>query len=117
MCIQKDVTTAKWEHADTTHNFNHFHNHHCRAQTNKQTLLRYSAGQWGGTRAAHALRPVLSELGALPVSAMVHIPNAGDALDESGVSVVLGMSHTHPHHLSDTRVVAADAIDFEISVN
>mmetsp|Transcript_27024 Transcript_27024/g.39991 ORF Transcript_27024/g.39991 Transcript_27024/m.39991 type:complete len:283 (-) Transcript_27024:104-952(-) len=47
-------------------------------------IVSYSAGQWGGTRAAHSLRPFLSELGCLPVSAMVHIPNAGDILDENG---------------------------------
>ena len=36
----------------------------------------YFQGQWGGTRAAAGLRPVLSELGCLPVSAMVHVPSA-----------------------------------------
>ena len=40
-------------------------------------IVSYSAGQWGGTRAAHALRPTLSELGCLPVSAMIHVPHAG----------------------------------------
>ncbi|VEU34313.1 unnamed protein product [Pseudo-nitzschia multistriata] len=47
-------------------------------------IVSYSAGQWGGTRAAIALRPILSELGALPVSAMIHIPNAQDAIDDDG---------------------------------
>lgn len=47
-------------------------------------IVTYSAGQWGGTRAAVALRPILSELGCLPVSAMIHIPMAGDVLDENG---------------------------------
>ena len=47
-------------------------------------IVSYSAGQWGGTRAAHALRPFLSELGCLPVSAMVHIPKAMNILDEEG---------------------------------
>lgn len=47
-------------------------------------IVSYSAGQWGGTRAAHSLRPFLSELGCLPVSAMVHIPKAMDVLDEEG---------------------------------
>lgn len=47
-------------------------------------IVSYSAGQWGGTRAAIALRPILSELGALPVSAMIHIPSAQDALDDDG---------------------------------
>jgi chromate reductase len=34
--------------------------------------------------AAIGLRPVLSELGCLPVSAMVHIPHAQDVLDDDG---------------------------------
>eukprot|EP00980_Cylindrotheca_fusiformis_P015984 scaffold4690_cov116-Cylindrotheca_fusiformis.AAC.14 len=47
-------------------------------------IVSYSAGQWGGTRAAIALRPVLSELGCLPVSAMIHLPSAQDVLREDG---------------------------------
>jgi len=47
-------------------------------------IVSYSAGQWGGTRAAIALRPILSELGCLPVSAMIHIPKAHEILDEDG---------------------------------
>mmetsp|Transcript_23862 Transcript_23862/g.56092 ORF Transcript_23862/g.56092 Transcript_23862/m.56092 type:complete len:256 (-) Transcript_23862:84-851(-) len=47
-------------------------------------IVSYSAGQWGGSRAALALRPVLSELGCLPVSALVHVPNAGSVFDEDG---------------------------------
>ena len=45
-------------------------------------IVSYSAGQWGGVRAANALRPILSALGALPVSAMIHVPKAGEAFDE-----------------------------------
>jgi len=47
-------------------------------------IVSYSAGQWGGTRAAHSLRPFLSELGCLPVSAMIHIPKVVEVLDEHG---------------------------------
>jgi NAD(P)H-dependent FMN reductase len=47
-------------------------------------IVSYSAGQWGGTRAAIALRPILSEMGCLPVSAMIHIPYAQDVLHEDG---------------------------------
>mmetsp|Transcript_51618 Transcript_51618/g.154975 ORF Transcript_51618/g.154975 Transcript_51618/m.154975 type:complete len:256 (-) Transcript_51618:384-1151(-) len=47
-------------------------------------IISYSSGQWGGTRAASALRPILSELGCLPVSAMVHIPNTAGVFDEDG---------------------------------
>ncbi|MFN2302009.1 MAG: NADPH-dependent FMN reductase [Gammaproteobacteria bacterium] len=47
-------------------------------------IVTYSAGQWGGVRAGVALRPFLSELGCLPVSAMVHIPKAHEVFDETG---------------------------------
>ncbi|MEX0707359.1 MAG: NAD(P)H-dependent oxidoreductase [Woeseia sp.] len=47
-------------------------------------IVTYSAGQWGGTRAAVAMRTFLSELGCLPVSAMVHIPKAHEVFDEDG---------------------------------
>lgn len=47
-------------------------------------IVSYSAGQWGGTRAAHSLRPILSELGCIPVSAMVHVPFAQNVFDEDG---------------------------------
>ncbi|WP_370399253.1 NADPH-dependent FMN reductase [Sulfitobacter sp. JB4-11] len=47
-------------------------------------IVTYSAGQWGGTRAAVNMRTFLSELGCLPVSAMVHIPHAQDVLSEDG---------------------------------
>ena len=48
-------------------------------------IVSYSAGQWGGTRAAIGLRPILSELGCLPVSAMIHLPHVQDILNEDGV--------------------------------
>jgi NAD(P)H-dependent FMN reductase len=53
-------------------------------------IVSYSAGQWGGTRAAHALRPFLSELGCLPVSAMVHIPKVIEVLSENGDLLEVG---------------------------
>mmetsp|Transcript_1725 Transcript_1725/g.2279 ORF Transcript_1725/g.2279 Transcript_1725/m.2279 type:complete len:296 (-) Transcript_1725:403-1290(-) len=55
-------------------------------------IVSYSAGQWGGTRAAHSLRPFLSELGCLPVSAMVHIPHASKVLNEKG-EIITTSSH------------------------
>ncbi len=39
-------------------------------------IVTYSAGQWGGARAAVNMRTFLSELGCLPVSAMIHVPKA-----------------------------------------
>lgn len=47
-------------------------------------IVTYSAGQWGGARAAVGMRTFLSELGCLPVSAMIHIPKTQDVLEEDG---------------------------------
>lgn len=47
-------------------------------------IVTYSAGQWGGTRAAVALRTFLAELGCLPVSAMIHVPKAQQVFEEDG---------------------------------
>lgn len=47
-------------------------------------IATYSAGQWGGARAATGMRTFLGELGCLPVSAMIHVPHAYQALAEDG---------------------------------
>lgn len=47
-------------------------------------IVTYSAGQWGGTRAAVNMRTFLGELGCLPVSAMIHVPKAQEVFDEDG---------------------------------
>ncbi len=47
-------------------------------------IVTYSAGQWGGMRAAVAMRAFLSELGCLPVSAMIHVPKAQMVFGEDG---------------------------------
>jgi chromate reductase, NAD(P)H dehydrogenase (quinone) len=47
-------------------------------------IATYSAGQWGGTRAAVNMRTFLSELGCLPVSAMIHVPKAQEIFDDHG---------------------------------
>lgn len=47
-------------------------------------IVTYSAGQWGGARAAVNMRTFLSELGCLPVSAMIHIPKAQEVLNDNG---------------------------------
>lgn len=47
-------------------------------------IVTYSAGQWGGMRAAVGMRTFLSELGCLPVSAMIHVPKAQEVFDENG---------------------------------
>lgn len=48
-------------------------------------ICSYSAGQWGGTRAASVLRGILSECGCIPVSAMIHVPKAQNVFDEDGL--------------------------------
>jgi len=47
-------------------------------------IATYSAGQWGGARAAVNMRTYLAELGCLPVSAMIHIPKAQEVFNEEG---------------------------------
>ncbi|PTN08104.1 NADPH-dependent FMN reductase [Nitrosomonas aestuarii] len=47
-------------------------------------IVTYSAGQWGGMRAAVGMRTFLSELGCLPVSAMVHVPKAQEVFAVDG---------------------------------
>ena len=47
-------------------------------------IVTYSAGQWGGMRAAVGMRTFLSELGCLPVSAMIHVPKAQEAFAADG---------------------------------
>ncbi|MEL0629905.1 NAD(P)H-dependent oxidoreductase [Psychromonas aquatilis] len=47
-------------------------------------IVTYSAGQWGGMRAAVNMRTFLSELGCLSVSAMIHVPKAQLVFTESG---------------------------------
>lgn len=47
-------------------------------------IVTYSAGQWGGVRAAVGMRSFLGEMGCLPVSAMIHVPEAQAVLDADG---------------------------------
>lgn len=47
-------------------------------------ITTYSAGQWGGMRAAVGMRTFLSELGCLPVSAMIHVPKAQEIFAVDG---------------------------------
>lgn len=47
-------------------------------------IVTYSAGQWGGMRAAIGMRTFLSELGCLPVSAMIHVPKAQAIFEADG---------------------------------
>ena len=47
-------------------------------------IATYSAGNWGGARAGVALRPFLSELGCLPVSATWQLARAWKAFGDDG---------------------------------
>ncbi|BFM51341.1 NAD(P)H-dependent oxidoreductase [Marinomonas sp. THO17] len=47
-------------------------------------IVTYSAGQWGGMRAAVGMRNFLAELGCLSVSAMIHVPKAQEVFHEDG---------------------------------
>lgn len=51
-------------------------------------IVTYSAGQWGGMRAAVGMRTFLSELGCLPVSAMIHVPKAQEVFAADGAAQV-----------------------------
>jgi hypothetical protein len=51
-------------------------------------IITYSAGQWGGMRAAVGMRTFLSELGCLPVSAMIHVPKAQEIFNADGSMLV-----------------------------
>ena len=47
-------------------------------------ICTYSPGPWGGMRAAIALRPMLSELGCLPVSKLCGLPSVSELLEADG---------------------------------
>ncbi len=47
-------------------------------------IVTYSPGPFGGARASIAIQPVLHELGALPVSKMVHLASPTEILNEDG---------------------------------
>ena len=49
-------------------------------------IVCYSAGGFGGVRAAMQLRMVLSELGMPSIPSVMAVPRIGSALDESGVA-------------------------------
>ena len=65
-----------------SHLLNHFGSSHFSYKPS--VIVTYSAGQWGGVRAAVGMRGFLSELGCLPVSAMIHVPKAQDVFAEDG---------------------------------
>lgn len=50
------------------------------------SIVCYSAGRFGGVRAAIALRPVLAEMGMSSLPSVLAIPSIGKALQEDGTS-------------------------------
>lgn len=79
------MVSAEYNHSMSpalAHLLNHFGS--SRFAWKPSAIATYSAGQWGGTRAAVAMRSFLGELGCLPVSAMIHVPKAGEVLAEDG---------------------------------
>lgn len=79
------MVSPEYNHAmspSLAHLLNHFGS--SRFSFKPSAIVTYSAGQWGGTRAAVNMRTFLSELGCLPVSAMIHVPHAQDVFVEDG---------------------------------
>ena len=72
-------------------------------------IATYSAGQWGGARAAVNMRTFLSELGCLPVSAMIHVPKAQEVFDEDG-GYAPGVDGEPLGRLSRAHLRAADLV-------
>ncbi|KAL3798052.1 hypothetical protein HJC23_012343 [Cyclotella cryptica] len=94
--IEKVHSVLKWAHCYVcvTPEYNHMPSpglmnvlNHFGSSTfsfKPSAIVTYSGGQWGGTRAAVSLRTALSELGCLPVSAMIHIPKAQEVFNRDG---------------------------------
>lgn len=64
-------------------------------------IVCYSAGQFGGVRAAVALRATLAELGMPSVPSECAIPRIASALDESGYAQNEHVSHTLDRFLDE----------------
>lgn len=50
------------------------------------TIVSYSAGRFGGVRAAIALRPILAEMGMPSLPSILTIPSIGKSLGEDGAA-------------------------------
>lgn len=64
-------------------------------------IVCYSAGQFGGVRAAMALRATLAELGMPSVPSLCPIPHVGKALDERGTPTDARTKHTLDRFLDE----------------
>jgi len=55
-------------------------------------IICYSAGQYGGVRAAMQLRALLPEVGMPPIPSLQVIPNVGSALSPSGLALTQALA-------------------------
>ncbi len=64
-------------------------------------IVCYSAGQFGGVRAAMQLRVTLAELGMSSVPSLMPIPRIADAIDEDGYAVTPGLDQSLTRFLDE----------------
>lgn len=64
-------------------------------------IVCYSAGQFGGVRAAMQLRMTLAELGMSSVPSLLPIPRIGEAIDGEGNAVTSGLNATRDRFLDE----------------
>jgi NAD(P)H-dependent FMN reductase len=64
-------------------------------------IVCYSAGQFGGVRAAMQLRMTLAELGMSSVPSLLPIPRIGEAMDQDGNAIALGLEATRDRFLDE----------------
>ncbi|MFA5964228.1 MAG: NAD(P)H-dependent oxidoreductase [Sphingomonas sp.] len=64
-------------------------------------IVCYSAGQFGGVRAAMQLRMTLAELGMSSIPSLMPIPRIVDAIDESGCARTAGLDSSLSRFLDE----------------
>lgn len=64
-------------------------------------IVCYSAGQFGGVRAAMQLRMTLAELGMSSVPSLLPIPRIADAIDQDGNATTLGLDTSRDRFLDE----------------
>lgn len=64
-------------------------------------IVCYSAGGFGGVRAAMQLRMVLAELGMPSIPSILPIPRVSDAIGEDGTIIAEGTKRALPRFLAE----------------
>jgi len=64
-------------------------------------IVCYSAGQFGGVRAAMQLRMTLAELGMSSVPSLLPIPRIADAIDQDGNAMAPGLDASRDRFLDE----------------